>query len=173
MFKCRVTSLDVANVPAHRPILMGWLAYFYSHCLWMTESMYFSHFSEDNSYYYSIHWHSFIHISIYSIFCFYLKTRAWNTGVHIHHFGHVLGWSGGETPPLRIVWFFSVKQELDVFRKVIIVLVTMTNYKPSMKNVHGFDVIRFLTKINILPRGHLTPPMGQNGCPSVWQSNLL
>ncbi len=43
--------------------------------------------------------------------------------------------------------FFSVKQKLNVFRKVILVLVTMTNYKTSMKNVQRYHVIRFLTKM--------------------------
>ncbi len=36
------------------------------------------------------------------------------------------------------------------------------NYKPSMKNIQSFRVIRFLTKIKFVPRGHFTPPMGQN-----------
>ncbi len=57
---------------------------------------------------------------------------------------------------------FSVKQKLNVFRKVISFSDNGINYKPSMKNVQSFHVIRFLTKIKFVPRGHVTPPMGQN-----------
>ncbi len=48
-----------------------------------------------------------------------------------------------------------------MFRKVIIVLVTNDhniNYKPSMKNVQSFHVIRFLTKITFVPRGRYKSP---------------
>ncbi len=38
------------------------------------------------------------------------------------------------------------------------------NYKPSMKNVQRYHVIRFLTKMSFVPRGagRFTPPMGHN-----------
>ncbi len=58
----------------------------------------------------------------------------------------------GKAPPPRTLYFFSVKQKLNVFRKVIIVLVTMTYYKQSMKNVQSFHVIRILTKITFVLR---------------------
>ncbi len=55
-------------------------------------------------------------------------------------------------PPLRNVLFFSIKQSLNVFRKVIVVLVTLDiNYKPSMKNVQYFYANRFLTEITFVP----------------------
>ncbi len=34
------------------------------------------------------------------------------------------------------------------------------NYKPSMKNIQSFHVIRFFTKIKFVPKGHFSPHVG-------------
>ncbi len=65
----------------------------------------------------------------------------------------------GENAPLKdCVIFFSVKQKLNVLRKVSD---NYINYKPSMKNVQTFHVIRFLTKNLFVPRGRFTHLWGK------------
>ncbi len=70
---------------------------------------------------------------------------------------------GGKTPPLRIVQVFFCETKVKCVQKSYLCFSDSDiNYKPSMKNVQSFHVIRFLTKIKFVPRGRFTPPMGQN-----------
>ncbi len=67
--------------------------------------------------------------------------------------------------PLRIVSFFFSETKVKCVQKSYHSFSDNgMNYKPSMKNVQSFRVIRFLTKIQFVPRGGVH---GWVKCPPV------
>ncbi len=57
----------------------------------------------------------------------------------------------GENTPLKDCVHFFCKTKVKCVQKSYSFSDTDINYKPSMKNVQSFHVIRFLTKIKFVP----------------------